>query len=118
MWLPYKDFASLKFPNARIIADKYHYVRQVFWAVENVRKREQKRLIKDERLFFKRCKYLLYKNNKTIEEEQLLYNIFSHSYDLEVAYELKQQFEAYKKNKYKERSTERIKNMDTNGRRK
>ena len=75
MWQPYKDFASLKFPNARIIADKYHYVRQVFWAVENVRKREQKRLIKDERLFFKRCKYLLYKNNKTIEEEQLLYNI-------------------------------------------
>ena len=108
MWLPYKDFASLKFPNARIIADKYHYVRQVFWAVENVRKREQKRLIKDERLFFKRCKYLLYKNNKTIEEEQLLYNIFSHSYDLEVAYELKQQFEAFKKTNTKKEAQKEL----------
>ena len=109
MWQPYKDFAKSKFPNAKIIADKYHYVRQVYWAVENVRKREQKRLIKEERLFFKRSKYLLYKNNKTIEEEQLLYNIFSHSYDLEVAYELKRQFESFQKTTTKEEAQKELK---------
>ena len=108
MWQQYKDCATSKFTNAHIVVDKYHYVRQVYWAIENVRKREQKRLIKEERLFFKRCKYLLYKNTKTVEETQMLYNIFSHSYDLEVAYELKQQFESFKKTKTKKEAEKEL----------
>ena len=68
----------------------------------------KKRLIKEERLFFKRCKYLLYKNTKTVEETQMLYNIFSHSYDLEVAYELKQQFESFKKTKTKKEAEKEL----------
>jgi len=37
---PYRSMAKTVFPNAKIIADKYHVVRQVTWAFENVRKAE------------------------------------------------------------------------------
>lgn len=39
MWQPYVDMAQIYFPNAKIIIDKYHFIRQVGWAIEAVRKR-------------------------------------------------------------------------------
>ena len=98
MYEPFKIFANSKFKNAKVVADKYHYIRQITWALENVRKREQKRLSKEERLFFKRSKKLLHKKiNKLKEEKQYLRAMFSHSYDLELAYELKKAFEDFVK---------------------
>jgi transposase len=35
---PYRSLAKCLFPKAKIIADRYHVVRQVIWAFENVRK--------------------------------------------------------------------------------
>ena len=43
MWLPYVELARTFFPNAKIIIDKYHFIRQTTWAIEKVRKRLQKR---------------------------------------------------------------------------
>lgn len=57
----YKDIAWL-FPNAKVIVDKFHYVRQVYWALDNVRKRIQKQFIKEKRIYFKHSKKLLYKD--------------------------------------------------------
>lgn len=42
MWQPYVDLARIYFPNAMIVIDTYHFLRQVTWAMENVRKRIQK----------------------------------------------------------------------------
>jgi transposase len=42
MWEPYVDLAKTYFPNATIVIDKYHFIRYVTWAIENVRKRLQK----------------------------------------------------------------------------
>ena len=42
MWRPYTELAQTFFPNATIIVDKYHFIRQVTWAIENVRKRLQR----------------------------------------------------------------------------
>ena len=39
------DLARIYFPNAKIVIDRYHFVRQVYWALENVRKRIQKRML-------------------------------------------------------------------------
>ena len=39
MWEPYRDIAKTYFKNAKIIVDKYHFVRQVSWAIDRVRKR-------------------------------------------------------------------------------
>ncbi len=37
--LLYVDLAKVYFPNATIIIDKYHFIRYMTWAIENVRKR-------------------------------------------------------------------------------
>ena len=44
MWQPYVDIAHTYFPNAKVIIDKYHFIRQVTWTIESVRKRLQKSL--------------------------------------------------------------------------
>ena len=55
----YKDIARSYFPNAKIIIDKFHVVRYVTWAMENVRKRVQKDMHPDKRKYFKRSRKLL-----------------------------------------------------------
>ena len=54
----YRALACL-FPNAQVIADKYHWVRQVSWALDRVRKRVQKEFSDNRRLRFKRNKWIL-----------------------------------------------------------
>lgn len=46
MWKPFQESASFYMPNATRIIDKYHWVRQMTWAFENVRKTEQKKIWK------------------------------------------------------------------------
>ena len=55
----FKAVAKSCFPNATIVADRYHVIRQVVWAMENVRKNEQKKLSDKFRKYFKRSKSLL-----------------------------------------------------------
>ena len=109
MWEPFKRAIKSRFKNAKIVADKYHYTRQVTWAMENVRKREQQRLSKEERLFFKRSKYILNKAKEKLsyEEEMCLKNMFSHSYELEQAYILKEAFVDFlRENRYEKSKRE------------
>ena len=40
----YLEIARTYFPNATIVVDKFHVVRYVTWALENVRKRIQKQM--------------------------------------------------------------------------
>lgn len=49
------------FPKSVHIIDRYHYVRQVSWGFENVRKKEQKNMPESLRIYFKRSKSLLVK---------------------------------------------------------
>lgn len=94
MWDDYKSLSVL-FPNAKVVVDKYHYVRQVFWALDNVRKRVQKDFRKDKRIRFKRLRYLLYKSytDLNIEDRLALRNMLQQSIDLQNAWLLKEQFE-------------------------
>jgi len=69
MWKPYADVASTWFKNATQIVDKYHWIRQVFWAFENVRKEEQKKLDKTLRKYFKKSRYLLLKRFDELNDE-------------------------------------------------
>ena len=43
MWKPYADFANTYLKNAVPLVDKYHYIRQIIWAFERVRKIIQKK---------------------------------------------------------------------------
>ena len=99
MWEPYKDLAQYFFPDAMIIIDKYHYVRQVYWALDRVRKRVQKRLYKEKRIYFKRSKRLLWADYDKLDEENRLALgvILNHDKDLYEAWELKEIFNEFRK---------------------
>lgn len=70
MWRTYTDFASTFFSEATQIIDKYHFIRQVVWAFEAVRKEEQKKFGKSHRIYFKRSKTLLTKRFEYLSVEQ------------------------------------------------
>ena len=70
MWRTYYDTAGTWFKNAIRIVDKYHWIRQVIWAFENVRKEEQKKFSKTHRRYFKNSKKLLLKRFNKLENEQ------------------------------------------------
>ena len=86
--------AKTCFPHAKIVADRYHVVRQANWAMENVRKRVQKTLSVEWRKYFKRSRFLLYKNPVKLspDEKDRLRVILGISSDLEYAYILKNSF--------------------------
>lgn len=94
MWQPFVDIARAYFPNAKIIIDKYHFIRQVTWAIENVRKRLQKTMLPSLRKYYKRSRKLilsryneLHEDNKTSCDLMLQYND-----DLRRAHSLKEWF--------------------------
>ena len=90
----YLDIAKKLLPNAKIVIDRFHVVRYCTWALENVRKRVQVKLLPEQRKYFKRSRKLLLahmKNlsagNKAAVERMLLM-----SCDLREAYLLKETF--------------------------
>ena len=88
----FKEVAKTCFPKAVIIADRYHISRQVMWAMERVRKVEQKHLSQTHRRYFKRSRYLLCKNELDEEECQRLALMFELAPRLATAYYLKNKF--------------------------
>ena len=88
----FKEVARACFPNAIIIADRYHVTRQVIWAMERVRKSEQKYLSQRHRKYFKRSRFLLNKTNLEEEEMHRLSLMFEIAPRLATAYYLKNKF--------------------------
>lgn len=70
MWKPYASLADKLFKNANQIVDKYHWIRQVFWAFDGVRKDVQKNLGKKYRIYFKHYRKLLFKRFSELNDEQ------------------------------------------------
>jgi len=91
---PYRYLAKTVFPKAQIIADKYHVVRQVTWAFENVRKAEQKKFHEQRRKYFKRSRRILLKRpeNLTSSEADQVESMLRISERLRHAYVLKNEF--------------------------
>ena len=94
MWQPYTDLANALFKNSTLIIDKYHFVRQIIWAFEAVRKSEQKKYGKKNRLCFKNSKRILTKRAKKLKDYQKdrVNAILYISDNLRAAYELKEMF--------------------------
>lgn len=94
MWQPYTDIATAFFKNAHLIIDRYHFIRQIIWAFDTVRKRIQKSHGEHYRLLFKRSRYILIKRNyklKDYEKERLNALLYA-SDELRGAYYLKELF--------------------------
>jgi len=94
MWQPYVDLARIYYPNAQIIIDKYHFIRQVTWAIENVRKRLQKSMPANLRKYYKRSHKLIlsrYQNLK-VEHKKACDLMLHYNDDLRLAHMLKEWF--------------------------
>lgn len=90
----FKAVSKSCFPQAIIVDDRYHVIRQFIWAMENVRKNEQKNLSPKFCRYFKRSKSLLCKSIYALEpeEQSALALMFEISPRLAQAYRLKNYF--------------------------
>jgi len=74
-----------------IIADRFHYMRQVYWAFDEVRRQVQHDLWKNERIQMKRSKGLLWKSPEKLDDKgkQRVEEVLEGQDELRKAYELK-----------------------------
>lgn len=90
----FRSVAKQLFPEAKIIADKFHVIRVVINSLENVRKRIQKEFHDAKRKWFKRSRHLLLKPEyKLTDEDKIELNrMLNSSPELEKAWILKEKF--------------------------
>ena len=67
----FREVAKTCFPKAAVVADRYHVIRQAYWAMERVRKNEQSKLSDRFRKYFKKSRYLLMKPMEKLSEEEM-----------------------------------------------
>lgn len=94
MWQQYTDIACAFFKNGTQIIDRYHFIRQMVWAFDKVRKRVQQIYGKKYRLLFKHSKRLLIKRNAKLKdwEKERVNSLLYISDEMLHAYYLKEQF--------------------------
>ena len=68
----FREVAKTCFPKAAVIEDRYHVIRQVYWAMERVRKNEQNKLSDRFRKYFKKSRYLLMRPTEKLSDEEKL----------------------------------------------
>mgnify|MGYP003557489451 FL=1 len=90
----FRQVAKICFPQATIVADKYHVIRQVYWAMEKVRKNEQNKLSARFRKYFKKSRNLLMKRTEKLSEDEMdrLSLMFEIAPRLADAYRIKNDF--------------------------
>jgi transposase len=90
----YIALAKRLLPNATIVIDRFHVVRYCVWALENVRKRVQKKLLPEQRRYFKRSRKLLLARMSKLspENKAAVERMLCFDRDLREAYLLKEKF--------------------------
>lgn len=106
----YLEIARTCFPKATVVIDKYHVVRQVNWAFENVRKAEQQRFSDQRRKYFKRSRMLLLKKPRCLKEDEVaqITEMLKLSPRLREAYNLKTKFLEFMSSENREQAKERL----------
>ena len=90
----FRQVAKICFPQATIVADKYPVIRQVYWAMEKVRKNEQNKLSARFRKYFKKSRNLLMKRTEKLTDVEMdrLALMFEIAPRLADAYRIKNDF--------------------------
>jgi transposase len=94
MWKPFRNVAEEKAPQAAILYDKFHVIRHLNDALDQVRKAEYARLSGKERKYIKGQKYTLLtkKENLSLEGRKALKTLLAANRRLNTAYILKESF--------------------------
>ncbi len=92
MWKPFEKSTRTHAPQAAILYDKFHVMRHLGDALDNVRKLEYSRLAGKDRAFIKGQKYTLLSNreNLTLDGRKALKKLLSANKRLQAAYLLKE----------------------------
>lgn len=106
----YIALAKRLLPNATIVIDRFHVARYCTWAVENVRKRVQKKLLPEQRRYFKRSRKLLLARMKNLppENKAAVERMLCFDRDLREAYLLKEKFYEFMDSKDSIQAKERL----------
>jgi transposase len=94
MWKPFRNATTARAPQAAILFDKFHIMRHLGEALDQVRKTEYARLSGQDRRYIKGQKYTLLSNreNLTLEGRQSLKTLLAANKRLNTAYLLKESF--------------------------
>jgi len=94
MWKPFRNATKTHAPQAAILFDKFHVIRHLGEALDQVRKAEYARLSGKDRRFIKGQKYTLLsrRQNLTLEGRKSLKTLLSANKRLNTAYLLKESF--------------------------
>lgn len=93
LWETYKDISMTYFPNAKIVADRFHFFRYINNALNDVRKDVQKNLPKSEQKHFFHSRKLFLSKMKDLKPEQLEklnYILINYSENLRIIYREKE----------------------------
>jgi transposase len=94
MWKPFRNSLARNAPHARVIFDKFHIMRHLSDALDEVRRSEYRRLSGSDRSFIKGQRYTLlsHRENLTLEGRQSLSKLLNANKRLNKAYLLKESF--------------------------
>jgi transposase len=94
MWKPFEKSTREKAPQAAILYDKFHVIRHLNEALDNIRKSEYARLTGNSRKFIKGQKYTLlsHRENLTTDGRRSLKTLLAANKRLNTAYILKEEF--------------------------
>lgn len=97
MWRHFKAAIHKAMPDAAIVIDKFHVVRNVLWALDKVRKRVARALAKEQKQLLKKRRLLLLANYENLDRngQKKLAELCSGLDELRIAYELKETFRAF-----------------------
>ena len=93
----FKSAVQKALGNPIILADRFHFCRYIYWALEKVRRRVQKDFHDYDRKKCKRMKHIFYKSYERLSEKQHWYleRYLGMSEDLREAYGLKEAFRSW-----------------------
>jgi len=94
MWKPFRNVTNARAPQAAVLFDKFHIMRHLGEALDQVRKSEYARLTGKDRRFIKGQKYTLlsHRENLTLEGRKSLRLLLAANKRLNTAYLLKESF--------------------------
>jgi transposase len=94
MWKPFRNVTLQQAPDAQIVFDKFHVIRHLSTAIDQVRRSEYQRVSEKERRFIKGQRYTLlsHKANLDIEGRRALRILLKANKRLHKAYLLKESF--------------------------
>src|SRR6516162_3773315 len=97
MWAAYVNLVREHAPQARILFDRFHIVKHLQKAVDEVRRSEVRRLTGQEKTTFKSTRWLLLKNpwNLTSEQKERLSTLVRWNSPIVRAYYLKESFQLF-----------------------